>query len=275
MQALPAGGAMLAVSAAVGEVAAAVAEWSGRVSVAAVNAPRSVVVSGDVEVVDVLARRWEAEGLQTARLRVSHAFHSPRMEAMLGEFEQVAASLTYAPPRVPMVSTLTGALVDADEVCTPGYWVRQARETVRFADAVGWLHGQGVDTFVELGGRPTLGPAIGECVDGDAGVLATAVLHHRTDEPTALLTALARLHVHGVDIDWAAVFTGSRARLVDLPTQAFQHRRYWLSHQRSGAVGDGHPLAASVVRLADGGVVVTGSVSAGSPEWTADHVVVG
>ena len=132
MQALPGGGAMCAIAAPEAEVAAALA-GTGGVSVAAVNGPASVVISGDAEAVAEVAAGFAARGVRVKELRVSHAFHSARMDPILDELGRVAGGLSYRAPAVPWAGALTGELVSE---CGPGYWVRQAREAVRYADAV-------------------------------------------------------------------------------------------------------------------------------------------
>jgi acyl transferase domain-containing protein len=210
MQALPSGGAMLA-------VAARVVDLPEGVSVAAINGPDAVVLSGPAEVLDAM----DTGGLRTKKLTVSHAFHSALMEPMLDAFREVLAGVTFHAPRLPMVSNVTGGLADPDEVQTPQYWVRHVRETVRFADNVAAMQAAGVDTFLEVGPDAVLAPHLH---DGDAVVAAT--LRRDRAEPESLLRAAAELFVSGVDIDWPAVF-GPGRRVVALPTYAFQRRRYW------------------------------------------------
>ncbi|NRQ39371.1 acyltransferase domain-containing protein [Nonomuraea sp. NN258] len=228
MQALPGGGAMLAVEAAEEELLPLLDPSA--VTVAAVNGPASVVVSGDQDAVIALEELWTARGRRTKRLAVSHAFHSPHMDPMLAEFGAVAGGLTYREPELPLVSNLTGALA-GPEVRTPGYWVGHVRRPVRFADGVEWLAGQGVRTFVEAGPDGVLAPMITGCLASSASsseaAAAEVVSMTRRDqpEPTAVLTALARLHVRGDRIRWEAL---SRGASVELPAYAFQRRRYWL-----------------------------------------------
>ncbi|MFC5661302.1 acyltransferase domain-containing protein, partial [Streptomyces nogalater] len=148
MQALPGGGAMVAVEASEGEVVPLLA---GRVGIAAVNGPRSVVVSGDEGAVEGVVERLRGLGRRVKRLAVSHAFHSPLMEPVLEEFRAVAGSVRFQEPRIPVVSTLTGAVAAGDDLVTAGYWAEQIRGTVRFADAVGVLAERNVTAFVEIG----------------------------------------------------------------------------------------------------------------------------
>nr|WP_308426780.1 SDR family NAD(P)-dependent oxidoreductase [Streptomyces xantholiticus] len=219
MQALPAGGAMVAVQATEDEV---LPHLTGRVSIAAVNGPRSVVVSGDEDAVAAVAEDFARQGRKTSRLTVSHAFHSPLMNPMLEDFARIAGGLRFEKPRIPVVSNVTGELVDA---YTADYWVRHVREAVRFADGVRTLGDLGVTTFVEVGPGGVLSGMVQGCRDGAVTVPA---LRSGSPEPEAITGAVAQLHVHGVPVDWRAFFAGRGARREDLPTYAFQHRRYWL-----------------------------------------------
>jgi acyl transferase domain-containing protein/acyl carrier protein len=265
MQALPAGGAMCALAASEAEVAPLL---SAGVQVAAVNAPDSVVISGDVEEVARVEAEVARSGRRTRRLRVSHAFHSARMEPMLEAFAEVARGLTFHAPSIPIVSTLTGE--PTAEIATAGYWVRQVREPVRFAQALEWL-GE-VPVLLEIGPDATL-----TAMAPDRDVVP--LLRRDKDEPRALLTALATAHTRGAQVDWRAMLTGS---LVDLPTYPFQRSRYWLDPTSGtdatglGLAPAGHPLLGATVSLAqEGGTVVTGRLSTRSHPWLADHVVAG
>ncbi|MEV0902542.1 type I polyketide synthase [Actinoplanes sp. NPDC049802] len=220
MQALPAGGVMLAVRATEDEVSPLLGP---EVDLAAVNGPDSVVISGAEQAVAAIEERFADR--RTRRLRVSHAFHSPLMEPMLDDFRAVARTVTYAPPAIPVISTVTGAPA-GPEIATAEYWVGQVRAAVRFAGAVRAAAATGVTTFLELGPDAVLSTMAAECLDGD--VLATSLLRRDRDEPLALVEALARLETRGVTLDAAAFYHRAGPSWIDLPTYAFQHERYWL-----------------------------------------------
>ncbi|OPF70548.1 beta-ketoacyl synthase, partial [Streptomyces antioxidans] len=224
MQELPVGGAMIAIQASEDEVAPLLTE---RVSIAALNGPSSVVVAGDEDAAVAIASGFEARGRKTKRLTVSHAFHSPRMDGMLEAFREVAEGLTYGAPRIPIVSNLTGDVVAAEEITTPGFWVRHVREAVRFLDGVRTMEAQGVTTYVELGPDGVLTAMAQECVSGDAAAFVPALRKGRS-APVALMAALGALHTRGIALDWAAFFAGTGARAVELPTYAFQRQRFWV-----------------------------------------------
>ncbi|MGW7824560.1 type I polyketide synthase, partial [Streptomyces puniciscabiei] len=232
MQALPAGGAMAAVEASEAEVA----DWlvDGAV-IAAVNGPSAVVVSGTETAVETVAERARDTGRRATRLRVSHAFHSPLMEPVSAEFTAVAERVTYHRPAVAAVSTSTGAPLSDGDWTTPAYWAEQIVKPVRFHEALTAARDLGAGRLLEIGPDPVLTALAGD-------VPAAATLCKDRPEPETLLTAVAELFVRGAGIDWSALFEGTGARRVDLPTYAFQRQRYWLpDHARPGprAEGDG------------------------------------
>ncbi|SEC54765.1 polyketide synthase 12 [Amycolatopsis tolypomycina] len=260
MQALPRGGAMVAVTASEDEVLAVLADFPGA-AVAAVNGPRSIVVSGVEGDVLAAAARLAETGTRTKRLSVSHAFHSPLMEPMLAEFGEVTASVTYHEPRLPLVA---GAVTD------PAYWVRHVREPVRFGDMVESLRSHGVRTFVEIGPDAALTPMV---VPADGEVWLPALRRNRP-EPVTVTSALAGLHVRGRTVSWAGFFDGAGARRVKLPTYAFQRTRLWLDGTAPEAAG--HPLLGTALDVAGGEeLLLTGRISLRSHPWLADHVVAG
>jgi acyl transferase domain-containing protein/D-arabinose 1-dehydrogenase-like Zn-dependent alcohol dehydrogenase/acyl carrier protein/predicted alpha/beta hydrolase family esterase len=276
MGGLPAGGGMVAVQATEEEITASLAGFDGRLSVAAVNGPQATVVSGDLDAVAEWLPRWAHR--KTTRLRVSHAFHSPRMEPMLAEFRTVCQRLSFTEPTIPVVSNVTGQIVSA-ELTDPEYWVRHVRQPVRFADGIHTLHQQGVTRFLELGPDAVLTAMARQTVDD--GAVFAAALRARQPEAEAFAGFLGQAHIAGTTIDWAAFYPG--ARRVELPTYAFQRDRYWLM-PRVGA-GDAaaagldrldHPLLAGAVRLADRDEwMLTARVSQDTVPWVVDHAVLG
>ncbi|HET6706975.1 MAG TPA: type I polyketide synthase [Amycolatopsis sp.] len=264
MQALPAGGAMVAIEATPEQVREAAGDT---VDIAAVNGPDAVVVSGAADAVAEVAAKFE----RTKRLKVSHAFHSRLMDPMLDEFRAVAAALTYAPPRIPVVSTVG----EAADLTSPEYWVQQVREGVRFLDAVTRAAADGVTRFLELGPDTTLAAMTAGCLDEQPEALAS-LLHKEDDEAVAALTGIARLHVSGVDVDWAAIYEPTGARPVPLPTYPFQRQRFWLESTTGAAGQEDHPLLGAALELAGrDGLLFSGRLSAGTHPWLADHVVGG
>ncbi|MBA6441141.1 type I polyketide synthase [Streptomyces sp. GMR22] len=239
MQALPEGGAMVAVQASEEEIAGSLAGRESEVSIAAVNGPTAVVIAGDEDVALEIAGQWAEQGRKTRRLRVSHAFHSPRMDAMLDDFRAVVSGLTFQPPAIALVSNLTGEPAGADDVCSADYWVRHVREAVRFADGVRALEKLGVTSFLEVGPDGVLTAMTQDCLVADAGSASVVVPVLRKDRPEAqaLTAALAELHVHGVAVGWEQVFAGRGARKVELPTYAFQRQRYWLEDRAEASGG--------------------------------------
>ncbi|MFF3020969.1 type I polyketide synthase, partial [Streptomyces sp. NPDC057939] len=279
MQEMPAGGAMIAVQATPDEVLPLLTD---RVDIAAVNGPRSLVIAGHEDAAARIEADFRARGRKTKRLAVSHASHSPLMDGMLDAFREVAEGLTYAAPRIPVVSNLTGALV-SDEMGSAQFWVRHVREAVRFLDGVRALEAAGVTRYVEIGPDGVLSALAQDCVTGDGAVFLPTLRGGRP-EPETALAALAGAHAHGAAVDWAAYYAGTGARRVDLPTYAFQHERYWLE-PATGTAGDvavagldpaAHPLLGAAVTLAGSDrVLCTGRLSARTHPWLTEHTVAG
>ncbi|WP_462183446.1 type I polyketide synthase, partial [Frankia sp. AgKG'84/4] len=270
MQALPAGGAMVAVNAAVDDVRSLLGDG---VDLAAVNGPDSVVLSGDEEPVLAAAELLRADGRKVRRLTVSHAFHSARMEPLLVDFAAALGDITWNPARIPVVSNLTGRVAAAGELASVDYWVAHVRRPVRFHDGV---QASGADIFIEVGPGGALTGVLTETAP------AVPALRDDRSQTETLLIAAGELFVRGVDVDWSATLpTGAHSADVDLPTYAFDHEHYWLP--RVAVAGDpaalgldtaDHPLLGALVTLpADGGLVLTSRLSAQSHPWLADHIV--
>ncbi|MER7873521.1 type I polyketide synthase [Streptomyces solisilvae] len=239
MQALPEGGAMVAVQASEEEIAASLAGHEAEVSIAAVNGPTAVVIAGDEAAALEIAEQWSERGRKTRRLRVSHAFHSPRMDAMLGDFRKVVEGLSFQTPSIALVSNVTGEAASGDDVCSAEYWVRHVRQAVRFADGVRALEKLGVTSFLEVGPDGVLTAMTQDCLiaGGASASVVAPVLRKDRPEVQALTAALAELHVHGVEVGWERVFAGRGARTVELPTYAFQRQRYWLEDRAETSAG--------------------------------------
>ncbi|MFE2416897.1 SDR family NAD(P)-dependent oxidoreductase [Streptomyces hokutonensis] len=273
MRELPEGGAMVALDATEAEVTAELTEG---VAIAAVNGPRAVVVSGAQEPVLALSERFAVRGRRTVRLRVSHAFHSPLMEPMLAEFGRIAGELTYDAPSIPVLSGLTGLPATGEELRSAAYWIRHAREAVRFGDAVHWLaHGGRVTAFTEVGPDAHLSA---QAAGAGKELLFAATARRNSAESRTLYDALGQLHVHGARLDWRRVYAGSGARRVDaLPTYPFQRQRYWLPDTGSnGSAASGHPLVTQAVTVpGTERLLCGGRLSGAAQPWLRDHVVGG
>nr|WP_320774185.1 type I polyketide synthase [Streptomyces sp. CRN 30] len=282
MQALPVGGVMVSLEAseeqALGWIAGA--GVGGSVSVGAVNGPSSVVVSGAEAAVGRVEELARAAGCRTRRLRVSQAFHSPLVEPVLEEFAAVLREVSFSEPGTAVVSNVTGLLAEAGELATVEYWVRHAREAVRFGDGVECLVGRGVTEFVEVGPEAVLS---GLVQGRGEGVVAIPSVRVGQGELASFVQGLARLHTRGTPISWPVLRPGRR---VALPTYAFDRQRYWPRRSAPagvdaaiGSVGletTGHPLLGARVGLADGdGVLLTGRLSPAELPWLADHAVLG
>lgn len=262
-------GTMVSVRAGEQEVLASLEGRTDRVAVAAVNGPHSCVLSGDEDAVLELAAEWKERGRRTRQLQVSHAFHSPHMEPVLEEFRQVAATLTFLPAQIPVVSNLTGQRATDEELSSPGYWSAHIRRTVRFLDGIRTLRDQGVTRYLELGPDPVLTAMAQECLaeaegdgsgsgsgkgtgkgtgKGSGGATLVPLLRARRPEARTALTALAQLHVSGHPVDWPGWFEGPAPRPVELPVElpvyAFQHKSYWLE-RTSGPAEPGSAAARS------------------------------
>ncbi|KIF73257.1 polyketide synthase, partial [Streptomyces sp. 150FB] len=279
MQAMPENGAMVSLTVSEKEVLPLIAGREHEVTVAAVNGPAATVIAGDESAVLEIADRIAAAGHKTKRLRVSHAFHSPHMDGMLEEFRAVAAGLEFHPPRIPVVSNVTGEPAGADDLCSADYWVRHVRRPVRFLDGVRAIERTGVHAFLELGPDSSLTALAQDCLDGTAELIP--LLHRDRDEVRSVTDALGRLHVHLGTPDWQRVFAGRDVRLAALPTYAFQRDRYWLDVPAgtgdvtaAGLAVTGHPLLGAALELAESDTYVfTSRLSLRSTPWLADHGV--
>ncbi|QBS39351.1 type I polyketide synthase [Nocardia sp. CS682] len=265
MQSLPEGGAMVAIDTAEDDIRAQLRGYEDRVGIAAVNRPDSLVLSGDKAALTEIVGRLD--GHRTKWLRVSHAFHSPLMDPILDRFRDVIAGLNLHAPTIALVSTVTGQPVDHHTLTDPEHWIRHARNTVRFTDAVATIATRDPAAYLEIGPGSALIPHL------PAGAVSS--MRAGQPEPRALAAALARLVTCGLNANWHHYFADSGAQDVPLPTYPFQHARYWL--ESAEAVGhSAHPLFDTAVGLADGDrALLTGTLSPRTHPWLADHTVHG
>ena len=280
MGSLPAGGAMWAVGASEARVREVLAELeAAEVSIAAVNGPEDVAISGAGMAVESVGRVFEGQGIRTKRLAVSHAFHSALMEPVLGELEQVAAGVSYSAPRIALVSNLTGEVVRG-EVAEAGYWRRHAREAVRFADGVAALRTRGHNVFLEVGPRPTLSGLGHKCVPDEDAVWLPSLRKGR-EAWREMLTSLGVLYTRGVDVDWAGFDRDYPRRKVTLPTYPFERQRCWIEESKAGPRRDAdlglrvHPLLGRRVGSALKEILFEVAIGPRALPYLADHRIYG
>jgi acyl transferase domain-containing protein len=280
MQALPAGGTMAAVFANEARVAPRVAGLTGRVSIAAVNGPEEIVLSGDADAIAQLLEALTAEGIKSRALNVSHAFHSARLDPMLDAFERRAFGVSYEVPRLPLVSNLTGAIFTGDDRPDAHYWRRHAREAVRFTDCIDSLRTFAASALVEVGPNPTLLGLVSRTLPNATWGTAASLRQNR-DDRREMHASLGMLYTRGASVKWEAVMADRHGRRISLPTYPFQRERHWVesapAHRESAAVVAGHPLLGPRVALA--GTPATSvwqrGISLETHPWLSDHRVQG
>lgn len=246
MQSVSQPGAMVAVEASEEEVTATLAGSEG-LAIAAINGPQSIVVSGDEDAAEDWMSSWKRSGGKARRLRVSHAFHSHHMEAMLDDFSRVAAEVELLLPQIPIVSTVSGTVSDV-EITSPDYWVRQVRMPVRFLAGMRWLAAQKVATYLELGPGDPLSALAHSCLttgNVDASqereLVITPAIGAGGDEAATLLRAITELHTHGITVNWHSIFTDQHAERLQLPTYPFVKQRFWPEFATTGWIIDQPP----------------------------------
>ncbi|MGW8067008.1 SDR family NAD(P)-dependent oxidoreductase, partial [Streptomyces ziwulingensis] len=292
-------GGMVAVQRPVAEVEGLVAGYGGRVTVAAVNGPASTVVSGGREALDALMAECEAGGVRARRVPVDYASHCAQVENLRDAIEEATAGVVPRPARVPFFSTVTAtgtAAVTGDGSGQPeldgAYWYRNLRSPVRFEETVRALLDAGFRRFVEVAPHPVLTTGV-QATAEDHGVNVTVTGTLRRDEGgrPRLLRSLAEAFVTGVPVRWARLYDGRPARRVELPTYAFQRKRYWVegntvlrgaaarhdgTNGAHGMEATGHALLGAGVPLpGTGGFLLTGRLSPRDQPWLRDHAVRG
>ncbi|MFC7918272.1 acyltransferase domain-containing protein, partial [Streptomyces sp. NPDC057386] len=277
-------GGMVSVQLPETDVRPLLAEWAGRLDVAAVNGPRLVVVSGDAEALEEFLAGCAERGVEARRIPVDYASHSHHVERLRETLAGLLDGITPRPGRVPLYSAVTGEPDTVTE--TDGaYWYRNLRMPVRFEAAVRTALAARHDAFIEVSPHPVAAVGLSQTVEdagADAAVLTT--LRRGQGDWARMLTALGEAFVTGVPVDWAAVHAGGGGRRVPLPTYAFQRRSYWLDQNAQGAAdvtgagldGTGHGLLGAAVPVAGGDRwLLTGRLSLATHPWLADHAVDG
>ncbi|WP_445515818.1 type I polyketide synthase [Streptomyces sp. NEAU-174] len=228
-------GGMMSVSEGADRVRERVTAWDGRISVAAVNGPGSIVVSGDPEALRELQAECEAEDVRAKLIPVDYASHSAHVEALREELLDLLAPIRPRTSDITFHSTVTGTPLDTTAL-DAGYWYTNLRETVELESAVRALSAAGFGTFLEMSPHPVLSMPL-QATAEDAVVVGSL----RRDEggPERFIASLGEAFVRGVAVDWAAVFAGLGASVVDLPTYAFQRQRYWLERPVAQAAATG------------------------------------
>ncbi|MFI8932324.1 type I polyketide synthase [Streptomyces sp. NPDC053474] len=277
-------GGMASVALGEAEVATRLEPWAGRVEVAAVNGPSSVVVAGDAEALDEALEALSGDGVRTRRVAVDYASHTRHVEDIEDVLAEALAGVEAKAPVVPFYSTVTGGWVEEAGVLDAGYWYRNLRGQVRFGPAVADLLAQGHGVFVEVSAHPVLVQPVTEAVDAsDVDAVVTGSLRRDEGGWRRLLASMAELFVRGVAVDWRGVLPVTGSVPVGLPTYAFDHEHYWLTPvaRATDAVSLGqaaadHPLLGAVVRLPQNdGLVFTSRLSLRSHPWLADHALGG
>ncbi len=287
MQALPRDGEMVSLRASAEEVAPLIAPYAATVSLAAINGPQSIVISGQREAIQAICDQAKASGIKTKPLVVSHAFHSPLMAPILAEFEAIAHQVQYAEPQIKLVSNVTGTLTCQNQVTTPDYWVAHVSQPVQFAASMATLAEQGVTVFMEIGPKPTLLALGRRCLPDHQGPWLPSL------QPPAgglyadwsrLLTSLRELYLEGLSINWLGFDEPYPRRRLPLPTYPFQRERYWLEpHQQPPLPSSGleqrgsqnlHPMVGQQLPLAGTTEIrFHHQINQETPIWVKDHLV--
>ncbi|NES41137.1 type I polyketide synthase, partial [Moorena sp. SIO2C4] len=285
MQQLPAGGKMVSLLASEERVKKAIADYSSQegleksaVSIAAINGPESIVISGESEAIASICSKLEVMGVKTKQLQVSHAFHSPLMEPMLAKFETIAKQVTYNKPRIKLISNVTGKLV-GDEITSAEYWVNHVQQPVSFAQSLKNTYQEGCKLFLEIGPKPILLGMGRQCVPEDVGVWLPS-LRPGVDEWQQMLSSLGQLYVKGAKIDWSGFDSDYSRQKVALPTYPFQRERYWIEtnnnfwpKQQFSKGENLHPLLGQKLNCAGEQQIFASQIGEKSPNYLSHHRV--
>ena len=276
MQQLPSDGEMVSVMASESQVKEAISNYSSQVTIAAINGPESIVISGKSEAIGTICSKLDTMGIKTKVLKVSHAFHSPLMAPMLAEYETIAKEVTYSQPKIPLISNVTGQKVDL-EITTAKYWVNHVTEPVRFAQSMKTLHEQGYETFLEIGPKPILLGMGRHCLPENVGVWLPS-LRPGVEEWQQMLDSLGKLYVQGAKVDWVGFEQKNNRQKISLPTYPFQRERYWIEtnnnlKQNFSTGKNLHPLLGERLNCAGEQQIFASLIGENSPHYLSQHRV--
>ena len=278
MQQLPLGGEMLSVMASEKKVNQLIAPYSEKVTVAAINGPESIVISGESEVIATINETLEKQEIKTKQLAVSHAFHSHLMKPMLAEFEAVASEISYSKPTIGIISNITGARAK-ENIATAKYWINHVLKPVKFAQSIETLHEEGCDIFLEIGPKPILLGMGRQCLSEDVGTWLPSLRPGKSDWQQ-ILQSLAQLYLQGVKVDWSGFDKDYPRQKVGLPTYPFQRQSYWIetkeNYQQKQYLNTGknlHPLLGEKLNCAGKQKTFTSLLGEDSPAYLSNHQV--
>ncbi|MGK7875122.1 MAG: SDR family NAD(P)-dependent oxidoreductase [Xenococcaceae cyanobacterium] len=274
MQQLPQNGEMVAVMASLDRVTRVLSDRK-KISIAAINGPRNIVISGEREEVGQVKTVLEAEGVKTKKLNVSLAFHSPLMERMVADFAAEAKTVTYYPPKLQIVSNVTGKLA-AKEIASPEYWVEQILRPVRFADSIDTLEEIGSNILIEVGPAPTLLGMARQCLPEAEDLIYLPSLRPRQEDWQQLMSSIGELYVKGGSINWSGFYRDAPGKKIGLPTYPFQRKSYWLETSRKLRESKKHPLLGNRIYSAafrKGEIQFESYLNKNNPAYLEDHRV--
>jgi len=278
MQSLPAGGTMVAVLADEAVIEAAVAPFTDKVSIAAVNGPGNLVISGEQAAVDTIVQQLQAREIKTKPLVVSHAFHSPLMEPILSEFEQVARGVTYHAPQIMLISNVTGQPFATGTMPDADYWRSHIRAAVQFKSSMETLQQNDLQVFLEVGPNPTLLGMGRGCLPEEYGIWLPSLRKGKSDL-TQLLGSLSRTFASGLTINWQSYHEGFAGdKVMGLPNYPFERRRYWVEQtewRQADNKPQVHPLLGTQLRTAGNTVFFEAHFNPETTPLLSDHQVRG
>ncbi|MBD2252772.1 type I polyketide synthase [Nostoc parmelioides] len=278
MQQLPQG-KMVAVAASASQLQSLLLHYHQQVFIAAINAPNNTVISGETAAIEQIIAVLASQNIQATPLSVSHAFHSPMMEAMLGEFEKIAANINFHTPKYPIISNVTGSLINS-EIATPEYWCRHIRQPVQFLAGIETLIQQNCSIFLEVGAKPILLQMARSITSQADKYLWLPSLHPKQQDWQVMLSSIAAIYGRGVKIDWHKFEQNYHHQRLDLPNYPFQRQNFWIDikpvnkNYYSSSPNNIHPLLGQQLNLAKSSdIYFEQQLTNNNPDYLQDHKV--